>query len=271
MTPRCWRRSACVFTPSTVPGWEAATSRRTGHWRTGSRRRELRRLARTGAVRAAGVLVRLAVRSGLRPSPGGASYRHAPSQRHGRLHLARACLVPSPTAFRGAEAGNRESAGEPAYLPAHAAERPVRSGDDDKAGPCDDASRRPGGPAGASGERGVRSHAQRDGRPGSDAVNKWEQLDTATLANGDVMTLHRRGDEYSLRVANFDLMNSRQHGSEERLAELAVAKAGDLAGAAVLVGGLGMGFTLRAALDLLPADARVNVAEQVPQVGEWNS
>ncbi|HZJ08916.1 MAG TPA: hypothetical protein VFD39_04420 [Trueperaceae bacterium] len=101
-------------------------------------------------------------------------------------------------------------------------------------------------------------------------MNKWEQLDTATLANGDVMTLHRRGDEYSLRVANFDLMNSRQHGSEERLAELAVAKAGDLAGAAVLVGGLGMGFTLRAALDLLPADARVTVAELVPQVVEWN-
>lgn len=101
-------------------------------------------------------------------------------------------------------------------------------------------------------------------------MKKWEQIDSATLANGDVMSLHRRDTEYSLRVANFELMNSRQHGSEERLAELAVARVGDLGSAAVLVGGLGMGFTLRAALDLLPANARVTVAELVPQVVEWN-
>src|SRR5690606_28528841 len=101
-------------------------------------------------------------------------------------------------------------------------------------------------------------------------MSRWEQIDNATLPDGDVMTLHRRGDEYSLRVANVELMNSRQHGSEERLAELAVVSAGGPRQAAVLVGGLGMGFTLRAVLDLLPAYARVTVVELVPQVVEWN-
>lgn len=101
-------------------------------------------------------------------------------------------------------------------------------------------------------------------------MNRWEQIDTATLPGGDVMTLHRRADEFSLRVANVELMNSRQHGSEERLAELAVARLGVVGGASVLVGGLGMGFTLRAVLDLLAPDARVTVAELVPQVVEWN-
>jgi spermidine synthase len=101
-------------------------------------------------------------------------------------------------------------------------------------------------------------------------VNRWEQIDTATLPDGDVMTLHRRADEFSLRVAAVELMNSRQHGSEEQLASLALARLGRLAGARVLVGGLGMGFTLRAVLDALPADASVTVAELVPQVVEWN-
>lgn len=101
-------------------------------------------------------------------------------------------------------------------------------------------------------------------------MNRWEQIDSATLPDGDVMNLHRRADEFSLRVSGVELMNSRQHGSEERLAALAVERAGPLAGARVLVGGLGMGFTLRAVLDLLPADAHVTVAELVPQVVEWN-
>ena len=84
------------------------------------------------------------------------------------------------------------------------------------------------------------------------------------------MTLQRRGEEYSLRVENFELMNSRQHDSEERLAEFAIDAADRLSGASVLVGGLGMGFTVRAALDRLPADARVTVAELVPEVVQWN-
>jgi len=101
-------------------------------------------------------------------------------------------------------------------------------------------------------------------------VNRWEQIDTATLPDGDVMTLHRRADEFSLRVANLELMNSRQHGSEEQLASLAVTRLGAVSSPNVLVGGLGMGFTLRAVLDLVGPDARVAVAELVPQVIEWN-
>lgn len=101
-------------------------------------------------------------------------------------------------------------------------------------------------------------------------MNRWEKIDAATLPGGDVMTLHRRAEEFSLRVANIELMNSRQHGSEEQLAELALARLGALAGVSILVGGLGMGFTLRAVLDLLPADTRVTVAELVPQVVQWN-
>lgn len=84
------------------------------------------------------------------------------------------------------------------------------------------------------------------------------------------MTLRRRGDEFSLSVENFELMNSRQYGSEEQLAELSLAARGRLAGAKVLVAGLGLGFTARAALDRLPADARLTVAELVPKVVEWN-
>lgn len=97
----------------------------------------------------------------------------------------------------------------------------------------------------------------------------WEPVGETSLPSGETMSLHRRGDEFSLRVAGLELMNSRQHGSEEALAALALA---ELARPAqhVLIGGLGMGFTLRAALDALPATARVSVAELVPQVAEWN-
>src|SRR3954468_7267093 len=65
-------------------------------------------------------------------------------------------------------------------------------------------------------------------------------------------------------------MSSRLHGSEEALAGLGCAAARELARPRVLVGGLGMGFTLRAVLDLLPAAAVVTVAELVPAVIEWN-
>ncbi len=101
-------------------------------------------------------------------------------------------------------------------------------------------------------------------------TNPWELLDAAVLPDGDEMSLHKRGDEYSLRVVGYELMNSRQHGSEERLAELGLAALVGVSAPRVLVGGLGMGFTLRVALDLLPAGGRVTVAELVPAVVEWN-
>ncbi len=65
-------------------------------------------------------------------------------------------------------------------------------------------------------------------------------------------------------------MSSRMHGSEEALATFGCRRARTLEQPCVLVGGLGMGFTLRATLDLLPKDATVVVAELVPAVVEWN-
>lgn len=96
----------------------------------------------------------------------------------------------------------------------------------------------------------------------------WEPIGETVLPSGERMTLHRRGEEYALRVANVELMNSRQHDSEEALATLAARAHG--APRSVLVGGLGMGFTLRAVLDALTGDARVTVAELAPEVVEWN-
>ena len=85
------------------------------------------------------------------------------------------------------------------------------------------------------------------------------------------MTLGQRGREYLIRVAGAELMSSDLHGSEERLAQLACeALAGRETPWRFLVGGLGMGFTLRAALDALPADSLVVVAEIVPEVVAWN-
>ena len=84
------------------------------------------------------------------------------------------------------------------------------------------------------------------------------------------MSLTRQGSEYVILAGGKPLMSSRMHGSEEALAALACRDARTLDEPCVLVGGLGMGFTLRATLDLLPARATVVVAELVPAVVEWN-
>jgi spermidine synthase len=84
------------------------------------------------------------------------------------------------------------------------------------------------------------------------------------------MTLSRRGDDYSIRVAGVELMNSRNHVSEDELGTIATAPVRDRAAPRVLIGGLGLGYTLRAALDHLPAAARVDVCELVPDVVRWN-
>ena len=97
----------------------------------------------------------------------------------------------------------------------------------------------------------------------------WELLDTAATTDGTEMSLHRRGQEYSIRVDRQELMNSRQHGSEEAMARLAC---GGLTSERprILIGGLGMGFTLAAANACLPAGARIEVAELMPAVIRWN-
>lgn len=84
------------------------------------------------------------------------------------------------------------------------------------------------------------------------------------------LRLVRRDDEYVILAEGQTLMSSRLHGSEEALASLACGRLGSLPRPAVLVAGLGMGFTLRATLDRLPPSATVVVAELVPEVVEWN-
>src|SRR5437870_8672982 len=84
------------------------------------------------------------------------------------------------------------------------------------------------------------------------------------------MKLTRRANEYIILANGKSLISSRMHGSEEALATLACRRARTLEQPCVLVGGLGMGFTLRATLDLLPPAAMVVVAELVPAVVEWN-
>src|SRR3954471_23096346 len=84
------------------------------------------------------------------------------------------------------------------------------------------------------------------------------------------MRLTRQGSEFVILAGGKPLMSSRMHGSEEALASFGCRAARQRHEPCVLVGGLGMGFTLRATLDLLPADATVVVAELVPAVVDWN-
>jgi spermidine synthase len=101
-------------------------------------------------------------------------------------------------------------------------------------------------------------------------MNAWELLGTTRTPAGDEMALTRRSGEYVILVSGESLMSSRMHGSEEALATFGCRRARTLDAPSVLIGGLGMGFTLRATLDLLPRDAQVVVAELVPALVEWN-
>lgn len=98
----------------------------------------------------------------------------------------------------------------------------------------------------------------------------WQHLDTAQVpGDGAELRLMRRGTEFSIMTGGTELMNSRLSGSEEALATLAFARVGARARARVLIGGLGMGFTLRAALAAFGEDAEIVVAELVPGVIAW--
>jgi spermidine synthase len=101
-------------------------------------------------------------------------------------------------------------------------------------------------------------------------MNPLELLGETHTPDGTDMKLVRRGNEYIILANGKSLMSSRMHGSEEALADFACRRAGKLDQPGVLIGGLGMGFTLRATLDLLPPGAQVFVAELVPAVVEWN-
>jgi spermidine synthase len=99
----------------------------------------------------------------------------------------------------------------------------------------------------------------------------WEFLDSARVPGGEgELNLYRRGVEFAIRVGNRELMNSRVHASEEALAGLAVARVADRSRARILIGGLGMGFTLAEALRRIGPEGRIEVAELVSGVVAWN-
>jgi spermidine synthase len=97
----------------------------------------------------------------------------------------------------------------------------------------------------------------------------WVLLDTAKIPGGDELRLKKRGAEFSIMLGSNELMNSRLSGSEEALAKLSCLKIQGRQRAQILIGGLGMGFTLRAALAELASDAQVTVAELLPAVVTW--
>jgi len=101
------------------------------------------------------------------------------------------------------------------------------------------------------------------------SVIPWSLIDTAPVPGGGELRLLRRGAEFSIRLGHSELMNSRVGGSEEALANLACERIRACQQPQILIGGLGMGFTLRAALAVLGAQARIIVAELVPAVAAW--
>ncbi len=101
-------------------------------------------------------------------------------------------------------------------------------------------------------------------------MNPYVLIDTAS-DRGTTLRLYQRGEEYSIRVdRQGELMNSRLHNSEDALAELACEHIAGRDAPQLLVGGLGMGFTLAAALSHTSPSARITVSELVPAVVRWN-
>ncbi|SDG15554.1 spermidine synthase [Pelagibacterium luteolum] len=100
-------------------------------------------------------------------------------------------------------------------------------------------------------------------------MRPWTERDRAQVPDGGELKLMQRGHEFSIMSGAIELMNSRRGGSEEQLAILAAKRLGEKSNARILIGGLGMGFTLRAALSHFPADSTIVVAELVPAVIAW--
>lgn len=102
-------------------------------------------------------------------------------------------------------------------------------------------------------------------------MKPWEIIDSGAVPNsGGTMRLVRQGQDLIIQVDDRELMRSSVHGSEAALAELACARLEERQSTRILIGGLGMGFTLAAALRGLGPDAQVVVAELVPAVVRWN-
>ena len=101
-------------------------------------------------------------------------------------------------------------------------------------------------------------------------MEPWREISRAKTKTGDTLVLREKAGVYEIRCNGWDLMSNRAHASEQRMAREALAMIADRAAPRILIGGLGMGFTLRAALDAAPAKARVEVAELIPDIVAWN-
>ena len=99
-------------------------------------------------------------------------------------------------------------------------------------------------------------------------MKPWETLATATTPDGNRFELRRHDGNYVIHADGYDLMTSYSHGSEDAMMSLACPR--PRADACILIGGLGMGYTLAATLDLMPPGGTVVVSELVPEVVEWN-
>ena len=99
-------------------------------------------------------------------------------------------------------------------------------------------------------------------------MKPWEMLATTITPDGSRFELLRHDDNYMIYADGTEVMTSYSHGSEEAMASLACPR--PRADACILIGGLGMGYTLAATLDLLPPEGSVVVSELVPEVIEWN-
>src|SRR4051812_18131118 len=98
----------------------------------------------------------------------------------------------------------------------------------------------------------------------------WKQIDSTRVPGGEVeLRLMQRGAEFSMKIGQNELMSSRLSGSEEALATLACRRIETIKAPHLLIGGLGMGFTLRAALAVLGPKAKITVAELLPEVIAW--
>jgi len=99
----------------------------------------------------------------------------------------------------------------------------------------------------------------------------WQEIDRSEILGdeGEIILL-KRGTEFSMRTAGTELMNSRRHGSEAALAELACSRIKRKSGLRILIGGLGMGYTLAAALEKAEPDTLITVSELLPAVVRWN-
>ncbi len=100
---------------------------------------------------------------------------------------------------------------------------------------------------------------------------RWEEINRAEVPGHEgKITLLKRGKEFSIRTAGTELMNSRLHGSEGALAELTCSRMKRKSGQLILIGGLGMGYTLAAALEHSEPDTHITVSELIPAVVSWN-